>query len=463
MNPNENNFNKMTSIKILNFYKNVNILYKEVGNFSKNIKNNNNNKNNNSITKKFREKLFVLSFGKKLNNSNTKIVDIVEIYNYLNKIISDGLDLIKHKESEGWVYCSSACNYISRLFKTEINSTLYMLNVISNSLVTIDESSIDFVFNGSIDDLKGDWESDKNKFTFKINYKDGLQRKGTRLIMGFGPSASGKTYCAKAIISMLSNNDPNFPKSFLSIDGGTYREKSYIYQQLIQLVKPKKFNGLKNLVLSGHHLKISKKIVHERESLFEAGIIKKKITEYLLERKEPISLYIPETLGGCVLDCSSVYSKYIDIAKDSENWIGLLIWQHKEHKDCDYIEGYKCSGCTESGKKREKNEGKIYSSSAWENSMRNGRYHMMLAPGGKYEIHNGGNKDSKSVIINHSPNKPLNKISNGFELKLPANIKNIKIVKKKTLFNTLKKIVLKSNVSSVYNIKSNNIKRRVTL
>jgi hypothetical protein len=46
--------------------------------------------------------------------------------------------------------------------------------------------------------------------------------------MGIGPSASGKTYFAKTIITMLSNTDLYFPKSFLSIDGGIYREKCYI-------------------------------------------------------------------------------------------------------------------------------------------------------------------------------------------------------------------------------------------
>ncbi len=372
------------------------------------------------------KKLFIL-FGKRIFETSLNGINknIKNIDNRLNEIILEGLYNIKNKGSNKWVYCNRACIHIAELFKKEIESTLYMLNIISNSLVTIDNSFINFIFDGNIGDLTGIWNLDKDKFTFKIYSKVPLSEK-TRLIMGFGPSASGKTQCAKAIINMLSKNDVNFPKSFLSIDGGIYREKSYIYQKLIKLIKQTQFNGLKNLVLSGYSLKISitnKKII-KRHSLFNASIVKKNITDYLSSRKEKISLYIPETLGGCFFNCFSVYKKYIKITNDFNSWIGLLIWQHKTHNDCDYIEGYKCKGCTESGMEREKNEGKKYSSTAWKNSMKNGKSQMMKAPGGRYEIHNGGTKYSKSVIIDHSHNKILKNIPNGFNL--PKNIKQLK-------------------------------------
>ena len=252
--------------------------------------------------------------------------------------------------------------------------------------------------------------------------------------MGFGPSASGKTYCAKTIIKMLCKNDKDFPKSFLSIDGGIYREKSYIYQKLISLIKTRKFKGLKNLVLSSLNLKISLKGVEKRHTLFDSGIVKKKVIEYLRSQSKPTSLYVPETLGGCLLDCSNVYKKYIEIADDSKSWIGLLIWQHKTHNECNFMEGYTCKGCTESGTEREKSEGKIYSSSAWQNSMNNGRYHMKIAPGGRYEIHNGGSRESKSTIIDYSIYKILNNIPNGFVLQ--NNLEYLKIPKK-TMFNKM--------------------------
>jgi len=462
------NLNKLE--KLEKFFSNINISYSSLANYITNNPNNSTKTSNNSRIRannsattsnnsattrsnnsattrdnrksnnKFIKTLFVKSFGESSNVTNTNILNI---NTQLNETILKNLESIKNKESTGWVYCSKACSDILQLFKIEIESTLYMLNIISNSLVSIDGSSVIFKLRGTISNLTGIWNDDKDKFTFEI-YSKIPQNTKTRLIMGFGPSASGKTYCAKAIITMLSTTDPSFPKSFLSIDGGLYREKSYIYQKLIELIKHKRFKGLKNLVLSGHHLKTSKTnfSITERETLFDSGIVKKKVTEYLISLSKKVSLYVPETLGGCLIDCSSVYKKYIEIADDSLGWIGLLIWQHKKHDECDYIEGYQCAGCTESGQKRETNEGKIYSSTAWGNSMANGRTYMMKAPGGMYEIHNGGGykyivngKDnlSKSVIIDHSLKKILNKIPNGFYS--PSNIKTIK---KATILNRLK-------------------------
>jgi len=436
----------MSLNEILNFFSKINISYSSVNNNSPiynnilTITNNNLNLNRNS-NNKFIKKLFVKLFTTSLNVTNKNILNIDT---QINKHILEGLDKIKKKESNGWIYCSRACDRISLLFKDELESTLYMLNIISNSLVSIDKSSINFIFNGTIENLNGKWEKDKDKFTFEIFNKNSSSYNKTRLIMGFGPSASGKTYCAKAIITMLSNTDPSFPKSFLSIDGGIYREKSYIYQKLIGLIKPKQYNGLLNLVLSGYHFKRSytNMKIEGRKTLFDSDIVKNKITEYLnylkSVHKNKVSLYIPETLGGCLRNCSSIYKRYIEIADDSENWIGLLIWQHKTHDECDYKDQYQCAGCTESGTKREKNEGKKYSSRAWGNSMANGKKYMMEAPGGRYEIHNGGgykygynsnNKPllTKSIIIDHSSERKLKNIPNGFILS-----KNVNTVKEKT-------------------------------
>lgn len=427
----------MSSKEILNFFSKINISYSNI----LPTHNNNSNLNQNSDNK-FIKKLFVKLFTTFLNLTSE---NILYIDNKVNKQILEGLNKIEKKESNGWVYCDKACDEISLLFKDEIESTLYMLNIISNSLVSIDNSLIQFIFHDKIENLNGRWENDKDKFTFKIFNKKSSSYNKTRLIMGFGPSASGKTYCAKAIITMLSNADPFFPKSFLSIDGGIYREKSYVYQKLIGLIKNKTYNGLLNLVLSGVSSKKSNTNtnrnlkVEVRKTLFDSNIVKKKITEYLIYLKfkhnNKVSLYVPETLGGCSSNCSSIYEKYIEIADDLESWIGLLIWQHKTHDTCDYKAEYQCTGCTESGEKREKNEGKKYSSNSWKNSMENGKKYMMIAPGGRYEIHNGGGYKyrnnsnnklllTKSVVIDHSSEKKLKNIQNGFILL--KNVNNLK-------------------------------------
>jgi len=448
MNLKEKNLNEKNLKRILKFYSNINISDLTNSNNNNNLINSNNNNSSNlkkNTNNKFIKKLFVKLFGAFQNITNKNILDIDT---HLNREILKGLYKIKEKESSGWIYCSRACDDISLLFKDEIESTLYMLNIISNSLVSIDESSVIFKFNGSIKDLNGKWEKDKDRFTFEIYNKNSSSNNKTRLIMGFGPSASGKTYCAKAIITMLSDTDPSFPKSFLSIDGGIYREKSYIYQKLIGIIEHKHYNGLLNLVLSGYHFKRSytNMTIEKRKILFDSDIIKKNITDYLKYLNTKISLYVPETLGGCLINCESIYKKYIEIADDSKSWIGLLIWQHKTHDECDYFEGYQCAGCTESGKRREKKEGKKYSSGAWGNSMANGKKYMMEAPGGRFEIHNGGgfkydknnnNKPllSKSVIIDHSSKKKLINIPIGFILQ--NNVNNFK-EKPESIFSRLK-------------------------
>lgn len=366
--------------------------------------------------------LFRLGFGSLNINLAPKT-----ILTTINKNISNSLNKLNEKRntSSNWVYCNSYCADIAQLFKIEVNSTIYILNILANSLVTIDNSYVTFLLKTNLDNLTGDWNRDKAFFDFRIDNDNKLNKNNksiakTRLIMGFGPSVSGKTYCAKTIIELLCANDQSFPKSFLSVDGGIYREKSYIYQKLINALKLRSYNGLKNLVLSGISL--------SRKSLFESNSVKKIVIDYLdqIENRKKISLYVPETLGSCIpgllyTDCSSIYKKYIDITDDSKGWIGLLIWQHKTHDQCTYAKDSKCYGCTESGQKREKNEGKKYSSTAWRHSLKNGRREMMKAPGGRYEIHNGGGREFNgkktiSTIIDFSNKQVINinKIPHGF-------------------------------------------------
>ena len=47
------------------------------------------------------------------------------------------------------------------------------------------------------------------------------------------------------------------------------------------------------------------------------------------------------------------------MTNDTE-WICIHIWQHKLRDECNKSSKYKCFGCTESGEKRERKEGKIY-------------------------------------------------------------------------------------------------------
>lgn len=310
-----------------------------------------------------------------------------------------------------WIDCETTCSDVVRKYiNKEILSTVYILSILSKSVIYIGDTDFQNTIEFSsaitdIDDITGIWEHDKQYFTIKkYGNVDNNKASNGRLIMGFGPSASGKTYWAKNIIKIFSQTS-NFPQSFISIDGGIYRENSKIYnitkdaaQQAVCAV------GFSNLVLSSFSFC--------KQSLFSSDVVKSIVTSYLAQQSITINLYVPETLGGCInwlsfipmFSCYNTYTKYVDITND-QKWIGLLIWQHKEKKDCDKDAKYKCFGCTESGKQREKQEGKMYSNNSWETSMLNGEKATVNAPGGSYKIHNSGgekfdNKFCLSIIEN---------------------------------------------------------------
>ena len=291
-----------------------------------------------------------------------------------------------------WKPCSSTCyTTVSRLIKAEIESTAYILKALTASVIGTGPLEFEVT-----DPLTGRWAEDRTKIQI---HTFGTIGSSSRLIMGFGPSASGKTYWANAIIDIFGQTDTKFPKTFLSIDGGIYREQSSVYKAVVEAVKRFCIKGIKNLVSSGLSM---------YSTLFNSDLIKGVIKNYLLTQKDriPISLYVPETLSYCGLaGCPSKYRPYIDITEDEGSWIGLYIWQHREGgAKCAYTEpSTKCVGCMESGKRREIEEGKQYSSSVYSTSESNGRIEYNKAPGCSYDIHNCGRSDGISLIWDNIP------------------------------------------------------------
>ena len=293
-----------------------------------------------------------------------------------------------------WVSCLNTCNStLSKLIRTELASTAYMLRTISKSVLSVDSSVIEFDITAP---LTGLWATDANNIRIQHLNRDTAP---SRLILGLGPSASGKTYWAKSLIAMLSNSDGQFPKTFLSIDGGIYRQHSLIYTFIVEEVKRVCIAGFDNLMLSSWKL--------TQSSLFNTGGVKKAIVQFLKQQTIPISLYVPETLGDCgsgrLKYCSSKLSEFLKITNDTR-WIAIMIWQHKHASECSYPPFYKCAGCTESGTKRETEEGKKYSNGSYEHSLQEGEKVLVDAPGGSYSIHNSGSKIRKSTITDYSLN-----------------------------------------------------------
>jgi hypothetical protein len=303
-------------------------------------------------------------------------------------------------------------DYLKKLVQIEIGSTAYMVRTLSKCILSIDKSKkYSFEFTKPI---TGIWENDKDKVKLIIN--DMYMTSQLRLIMGFGPSAAGKTFWAQTIINLFSEI-PDFPKIFLSIDGGIHRETSFVYQMIISTIKKTCIGGLTNLVTSD-----------SSNGIFNSKITKTNIIEYLNSQNGPkISLYVPETLGDCgwkvatafggTKECDISYNPYIRYTGDTK-WIGLHIWQHT--KNCNELDKYKCAGTIASGTKRERKEGKKYGDGAYLHSIDKGDKHMKYAPGGQFKIHNTGGRthlvDNKptfniSKIIDYSSNSAINEFS----------------------------------------------------
>ena len=359
---------------------------------------------------------------------NPEIMNLTDAEEQIEEVIDEVTGNKENKISAGnakWIYCEKACvKALSSQIKREINSTAFMLRVLSNSVIdtTANDKGEDgqlplkFIFElGTNGKLTGVWENDQQYFKLK---KLDPQSQESRLIMGLGPSAAGKTFWARNVIKLMGKANTNFPRSFLSVDGGLVRELSYVYQDIIRaLAKHPRINGLNNLVSSGWD--------PFHKSLFKAGHVKKSVKSYLQSQKQfsdsklPVSIYVPETLGNPMSDgFKKGVDKYVKITGDN-NWIGLFIWQGRTpEEDHKWVNKFKIANpefvnenidavsTTVSGQGRELTEGKKYSSSAYNYSKKHGYHALKKAPGARIDIHNSGGKKTndefnKSVLIEY--------------------------------------------------------------
>jgi hypothetical protein len=283
-----------------------------------------------------------------------------------------------------------------------MESTAFVLRCIAASVLPIEQTVEFAVKPGRV--LTGRWKDDEDSLSLT---RLGIPGRPSRLIMGFGPSAAGKTHWATTIVELLSEAyGDTFPTAFLSIDGGIYRELSKVYKAIVEGANEACVLGFDNLVVAG-----AKALLGGPKSLFSADTVKKSVMNFLAKERAmtPISLYVPDTLGGCggVFggSCKSKYKQYIDVANDAGNWIGLLIYQHLTAAECvwkahpDRV----CVGCTASGAEREVVEGKKYNSDAYYYSMDNGEAAFQTAPGGRYKIHNCGRRGGISFFEDYTP------------------------------------------------------------
>ena len=343
-----------------------------------------------------------------LESVTTEINKILQSKDEIEKVVSNQIQNRMEKEKGDWIHCWSDCYFITRkLIKREFASTAYVLKLLSKSIVNAHgvDNKLTFVLEKNAT-LTGKWKNDQKYFTMMPLEN----RKKTKLIMGFGPSASGKTFWAKNIITLISKIDAAYPTTFLAIDGGIAREVSFVYQTIVEAIMEERLRcekaggkdcttGFANLVNAGvpsakvlrYNLRHTKSLlagIYENQGDRSAITPKKAIQKFLAKQTQIPSLYVPDTASGTD---PNKFKKYIDLTGD-DKWLGLYIWQHKFGSKCTFAPEFQCKGCIESGSQREGKEGKKYSSSMYERSQQNGLKFMKCAPGGRIDIHNGGGR-----------------------------------------------------------------------
>ena len=256
---------------------------------------------------------------------------------------------------------------------------------------------------------------------------------------------------------------------FISIDGGLFRESSYIFNSIIDISHKSGSYGFSEYfpIITDKTKPLSKSQItnfkNYQKTLFNSRgfseYIKKNFEEMLTlnsnnNNNQNYNIYYPNTEKKFIGGDSKLLNKYSTIYdKFTNKRIITMIYMHKTSDDCKYIEKYTCQGCNKLGKKRSIGEGKAYSSMFWKPNYIAGLFIVKNINTNYYKliIHNSGSADKLSIIIDHGSNIKLFDESNEYTIPNSKNIKyqyfisnkdkNYKIFKK----NTVKRIHMNQN------------------
>lgn len=290
------------------------------------------------------------------------------LYNKIMSYIPDCILACKQ-----WMTCSfmTGCDFsaLKNLITIEIESTLFILNILFNSVIS-PKNQNDPLFrisvNKNVKQFDGKWENDETILKVKRSNAQGPNA----IIYAAGPTASGKTTWLKALINMLyMSYEKKFPLTFFNIDGGRFRELSLVYQLIKLAVRKKGYEGMFNLVNPTFH-KIS-------GELFNSTIIKSIIKHILKDPKlKNTPIIIPDTLSN-PFNFRKVFEKDMNLVGNDKSVIKVyaLIYQHFKAEECmfDGIKKLSCYGTLPSGTSREIVQGKRFSGDkkGWTLSMLN--------------------------------------------------------------------------------------------
>ena len=359
---------------------------------------------------------------------NSQILAIVsktspsQIQQYITQAIQNAT---VDKKNEGWYFCNSECyTQLQAIIDTEMNSTLYMLRILSEAQFDHrEQKTLNFVSfrRRGTNPFTGLWKDDKKNIEMIWNPDPAnpAPRQEGKLVLGLGPSASGKSFWGNYLTKWLNLAVWNgIENCFLVVDGGKYRELSVVYQTILESVQktndPKKIIGLTNLAMKGTK-SWDPRLRKKSGILFDTDMIKDKIVSFLCKQNIYPNLYVPETLSTCdigflipkihlflgVNDCEQKIQQLKDITGGSV--VILNIWQHEEGGEkCPYESGYKCKGCIASGREREVTEGKKYSSSGFRTARNAAKIEDQSAASNVIVLKLHSSPNQTSILVNHS-------------------------------------------------------------
>lgn len=226
-----------------------------------------------------------------------------------------------------------------------------------------------------------EWHDKWKQCKFRLEFPEQKRR----VVLGMGPSGCGKSTVALPIFKAYGL------ESVMAVDGGMARKVSFTWMLGVKL----NTKGIKNLYSL---MKSEFDVKTDMFKILNTAGTKKKFEN---ASSNFCSIYMADTLSGV----SNKTSKFVSLDAD---WIGVLIWQHKNCTDrscengivrtCPYPKEFRCLGCDKAGSERAILEGKKFDSDAYFRSMNNG-YAMMLRAPHRIMIHNFGREGGKSIYV----------------------------------------------------------------
>ena len=149
---------------------------------------------------------------------NPELINFTGADKIIEEVVTAEKNNLK-KGSKVWIKCSKKCfTLLSKLLDKESELTAFMLKVMSECVIDTTNGKFPLVFTCGPQitrrgkGLTGKWKDDSKHFKLEPLDNTTKQR---RLIMGFGPSASGKTFWASNIIKLMGSQDKKISQILL--------------------------------------------------------------------------------------------------------------------------------------------------------------------------------------------------------------------------------------------------------